>query len=86
MSLWESIPITAMISAFLWLLWLWQNGPAVRKHASRPLGAQASIKRHRRTGTGGEALTTRSHHHEAGQVVVEPSPPVLPTRIQTRML
>ena len=60
-SLCESIPITAMIILpFLWLLWLWQNGPAVRKHASRPLGAQASIKRHRRTGTGGEALT-----HEA---------------------
>ena len=34
MSLCESIPITAMIILpFLWLLWLWQNGPEVRTHA-----------------------------------------------------
>ena len=33
-SLWESIPITAMIiEPFSLLLWLWQNGPVVRIHA-----------------------------------------------------
>ena len=43
-SLWESIPITAMIIvAFLSLRWLWQTGPVVRIHALTSPKAQTLL-------------------------------------------
>ena len=86
-SLWESIPIMVIALPFVAILYQWQNGSAMRKHALRhhqnglwaPNGEasrfyQATSQSRNRSGR----HSPKKPPPQVGKVDLEPFPPVLP--------